>query len=114
MGAALQTRGRGIPRGAGSAHAAGARTSTVLVTEFYTHGELAPDGRNLLVSCRAQQIVPFAGVAGGAGRLLPAWPSRRSGGQREYEIFYGGDPVPEGVIPAWTNHDGLLMETPSV
>ena len=86
------------------------KTYTVLVTEFFTHGELRPDGRNLIVATRGQQIAPFRVLQVGPGDfcrvaiLLVA-------GQREYDILYGGEPLPEGAVPAWTNRDGLLMET---
>jgi PKD repeat protein len=86
------------------------KTWNVVVVEFLTHGELAPDGRNLLVSSRTQQLAPSRVLQVGPGDFCRV-AIQVIGGQREYEIFYGGEAVPEGVIPAWTNRDGLLMET---
>jgi TolA-binding protein len=78
------------------------------VTEFYHHGEIAADGRNILVVAK-DQLVPFRVLQLGPGDFCRL-AIQTVKGQIEYEIFYGGDP-PSGSPPAWTCRDGLLLET---
>lgn len=82
---------------------------SVVVTEFLTHGELRPDGRNLLVAARNKETVPFRVLQVGPGdfcRVAFQTVERQS----VYDIFYGGEP-PRDASPGWTSHDGLLLET---
>lgn len=84
------------------------RPYTVVVTEFFHHGEIAPDGRNVIVVAD-QRLVPCRVLQLGPGDFCRlAFQSIK--GQQEYEILYGGDP-PSEMPPAWTCQDGLLLET---
>jgi TolA-binding protein len=81
-----------------------------VVVEFLHHGQIAPDGRNVAVVSRSQQVVPSRVLQLGPGdycrlafQTLPAQPA--------YQVLYGGPPLPEGTVPAWTYRDGLLLET---
>lgn len=81
---------------------------SIVVTEFYHHGEIRPDGRNVVVITQ-NRLVPMRVLQLGPGdfcrlafQTLP--------GQSEYGIFYGGEP-PNEKSPAWTCRDGLLLET---
>jgi PKD repeat protein len=86
------------------------RKFSVAVVQFFHHGEMAPDGRNLLVldgdgkavSARVLQVGP-----GDYCRLA----IEAVAGQNSYEVFYGGKPPEADVVPPWTNGDGLLLET---
>lgn len=84
--------------------------SSVIVTEFLHHGQIAPDGRNVAVVTRQQQYVPSRILQLGPGdfcRLaIQALP-----GQTVYQVLYGGPPAPEESNPAWTSREGLLLET---
>jgi PKD repeat protein len=81
----------------------------VVVTEFLHHGEINPQGSNVVVLARNRQVVP--------SRLLQLGPGdfcrlafQTVKGQEVYEVLYGGDP-PQQSPPPWTNRDGLLLET---
>ena len=81
----------------------------VVVVEFLCHGEIHPDGDNVLVAARNNEVVPLRILQIGPGDFCRlAFQTIR--GQSEYEIFYGGDPPGEGR-PPWTCRDGLLLET---
>lgn len=82
----------------------------VAVVEFLHHGAIAADGRNVVVVSRNQQFVPCRVLQVGPGdfcriafQTLPLQPV--------YQILYGGPPVPQGTVSAWTYRDGLLLET---
>ncbi len=83
---------------------------TIIVTQFFHHGQITADGRNVVVSTQQQKLVPCRVLQLGPGdfcrlAFLPA------AGQTNYEIFYGG-PAPEtAAVPAWNTRDGLLLET---
>jgi TolA-binding protein len=81
---------------------------SVVVTEFLHHGEIAPDGKNVIVTSQ-NKVVPFRVLQVGPGDFcrLAFQPVR---GQSEYDILYGGKPSDEPP-PAWNNADGLLLET---
>ena len=86
------------------------KSYVVVVTQFFHHGEIAADGRNVMVCNKDQQPVPTRLLQLGPGdycRLAFQTTSGRGG----YEIFYGGDAVAAETIPPWTNKDGLLLET---
>ena len=82
----------------------------VMVSEFFHHGQIAPDCRNVIVVTRNQKTVPSRVLQLGPGdfcRLaFQALP-----GQTTYDILYGGQPPERGEVPPWTNRDGLLLET---
>ena len=82
---------------------------TVVVTEFFHHGEIRPDGKNVIVLAKNRTLVPVRVLQLGPGDFcrLAFQPVR---GQSEYEILYGGDP-PTEALPPWTARDGLLLET---
>jgi hypothetical protein len=81
----------------------------VVVTEFFHHREINPQGTNLVVSTGSGQIVPSRVLQLGPGDFCRlAFQTAR--GQKSYEIFYGGDSSQEAP-PSWTNRDGLVLET---
>ncbi len=85
------------------------KTYTVVVVEFLHHGEISPDGRNVLVAARNKKAVPFRVLQVGPGDFC-RMAFQTIKGQSAYDVFYGGDP-PRDEPPAWTCHDGLLLET---
>lgn len=85
------------------------KLSPVAVVEFFHHGEIRPDARNVVVCTRQQALVPMRILQIGPGDFVRL-AFQTVAGQSEYEIFYGGEP-PTEAMPAWTNKDGLLLET---
>ena len=85
------------------------KTYTVVVVEFLHHGEIRPDGRNVLVAARNKEAVPFRVLQVGPGDFCRV-AFQTIEGQSTYHVFYGGDPSRDEP-PAWTCHDGLLLET---
>ena len=85
------------------------KSYTIVVTTFFHHGEIRPDGKNVVVSARNRILVPIRVLEVGRGDFcrLAFQPIK---GQKNYDIFYGG-PVPEEPLPPWTSRDGLLLET---
>lgn len=84
------------------------KSFNAVVTEFYHHGQIAPDGRNVIVAAK-NQLVPCRVLQLGPGDFCRlAFQTVK--GQSEYDILYGGDP-PTEQMPAWTCQDGLLLET---
>ncbi len=86
------------------------KACSVIVTQFFHHGEIAADGRNLLVCTKNQKPVPARVLQLGPGdycrlcfEVVP--------GQSGYEIYYGGEAPAADAVPAWNNSDGLLLET---
>jgi len=86
------------------------KSYSILVTEFFHHGEISADGRNVAVMARNSQYAPH--------RLLQLGPGdycrlaiQTIPGQSVYEILYGGAPVSQDATPAWTCRDGLLLQT---
>lgn len=86
------------------------KSYAIIVTEFFHHGQIAPDGRNVVVSTRSQQIVPSRILQLGPGDFCRL-AFQTAGNHNAYEILYGGDPPPTDVIPTWTSKEGLLLET---
>jgi TolA-binding protein len=79
----------------------------IVVIQFFHHGEIKSDGKNLAVAAR-EQLVPCRILQLGPGDYCRlAFQTIR--GQKGYEVLYGGDAAPES--PEWTNEDGLLLET---
>src|SRR5574340_1755988 len=87
----------------------GGKSHSIVVTEFYHHGEIAADGRNVVVVARNQQRVPTRILQLGPGDFCRL-AFQTVAGSDEYEIYYGGNP-PGDAGPAWTSRDGLLLET---
>ncbi len=81
----------------------------VMVVEFLHHGQLNAQGTNLLITARTRQHVPVRVLQLGPGDFCRL-AFQTIAGQREYEVYYGGEP-PTEPAPAWTNQDGLLLET---
>ncbi|MFH1266988.1 MAG: PKD domain-containing protein [Planctomycetota bacterium] len=85
---------------------------SVVVVQFFHHGQISPDGKNVVVStsARGQKLVPARVLQLGPGDYCRlAFQTVR--GQFSYEVLYGGEPPQEEAVPAWTNQDGLLLET---
>jgi hypothetical protein len=82
---------------------------TIIVSEFLHHGEIRPDGRNVVVSAQNRQLVPMRILQLGPGDFCRL-AFQTVSGQLEYNIFYGGDP-PTEKPPPWSCRDGLLLET---
>ena len=83
---------------------------SVVVTQFFHHGEISADGRNVVVSTRDEKLVPTRVLQFGPGdycRLA----FQTVEGQYSYAVLYGGPPPEEGAMPSWTSRDGLLLET---
>ncbi|MBN2578821.1 MAG: PKD domain-containing protein [Pirellulales bacterium] len=80
----------------------------VVVVEFYHHGEITPDGRNVAVAT-AKEFVPTRILQVGPGDFCRlAFETVQ--GQSEYAVLYGGEPLSR-PLPDWKNQDGLLLET---
>ncbi len=82
---------------------------TIVVTEFYHHGEIRPDGRNVVVVAQNKELVPLRVLQVGPGDFCRL-AFQTIAGQSAYEILYGGEPSTEKA-PPWTCRDGLLLET---
>ena len=81
----------------------------IVMTEFFTHGELDARGSNLAVYDGRHNPVPWRLLQVGPGdfcRIAFQTVPR----QYLYKIYYGGKAAP-GQSPAWTSKDGLLLET---
>lgn len=112
LAALSQTAAQVFRRGGVEFHAA--RTVTVaaplpavVVAEFLHHGEIAPDGRNVGVTCKGQDLLPCRVLQLGPGDFCRV-AFQTFGGQTEYDILYGGD-APANP-PKWTSQEGLLLE----
>ncbi len=86
------------------------KSFNAVVTEFYHHGEIAPDGRNVIVAAK-DQLVPCRLLQLGPGDFCRlAFQTIK--GQLEYDILYGGEP-PAEPPPPWTCQDGLALGNPA-
>jgi TolA-binding protein len=81
---------------------------TIVVTEFFHHGEIRPDGKNLAVVA-GKKLMPMRILQLGPGDVCRL-AFQTIPGQLEYNIYYGGEP-PTETPPPWTCRDGLLLET---
>ena len=83
----------------------------IVVTEFFTQGELLPDAHNLAVYDNQDNAVPVRVLQFGPGDFcriaFQAVPK-----QSNYKIYYGG-PAPRKEPPSWKAAGGLLFETRS-
>ena len=87
------------------------KSYSIIVTQFFHHGELREDGRNLLVvAAKGQKPVPSRVLQVGPGDYCRV-AFQTVQGQSVYEVYYGGEPPAADAVPAWTSQDGLLLET---
>ena len=85
------------------------RRYSVVVVEFYHHGEIRPGGANVLAATERLRPVPTRVLQLGPGDFCRvAFQTEPS--ENNYVILYGGEPPSPENIPAWTNRDGLLFE----
>jgi len=80
------------------------------VAEFHHHGLLREDGKNVLVVTADRKPVATRVLQQGPGDFCRV-AFQVAGQQREYYLFYGGDPPKAGDVPEWGNRSGLLLET---
>jgi len=85
------------------------KSYSVVVTEFFHHGEINKEGTNVLVAARNRDLCPVKILQLGPGDYcrLAFQPIER---QSAYEVVYGGDP-PRDRPPAFDSREGLLLET---
>jgi tetratricopeptide (TPR) repeat protein len=82
----------------------------VIVTQFFHHGEIREDCRNLVVFPKnVPKPVPARVLQNGPGDFCRV-AFQTAEGQNQYEILYGGEP-PKEEMPKWTATQGLLLET---
>lgn len=85
-------------------------TYAIVVTQFFHHGEIAPDGSNVVVSTPNEKLVPARVLQLGPGdycrQAFQTVPRQSS-----YDVLYGGAAPDAGAVPAWTAKEGLLLET---
>ncbi len=86
------------------------KSFAVIVTEFFHHGQIAADGRNVMATDQHRNPVPTRVLQLGPGDFCRV-AFQTVAGQSSYEICYGGEPPAEGTIPTWNNTDGLMLET---
>ena len=87
----------------------GSRLPAIVMTEFFTNGELSAPGTRLAVHDSRRNAVPWRILQLGPGdycRLAFQTVPK----QHLYKIYYGGKAEPEKP-PAWTDRAGLLLET---
>jgi tetratricopeptide (TPR) repeat protein len=80
----------------------------IVVTEFYTQGQLKADGSNLAVY-HGSRLVPWRMLQVGPGDYCRV-AFRTVRAASTYKIYYGG-PAPAKKSPPWTDSPGLLLET---
>jgi hypothetical protein len=86
----------------------GGGVPAVVVLEFFTHGELHTDGKNLAVY-EGSRPVPWKILQRGPGDFCRlAFQTVRTG--RMYQVYYGGA-GPAEKSPPWGETPGLLLET---
>jgi len=81
----------------------------VVVTQFFTHGQLAARGENLAVFDGRHKLVPWRVLQVGPGDFCRI-AFQTGARQRSYTIYYGGKNTP-GEPPPWTATFGLVLET---
>ena len=87
----------------------GAKSYTIVVTDFLHHGQINAEGSNVVVATKQRELVPSRVLQLGPGDFCRlAIQTLR--GRTAYEIYYGGDP-PTQELPPWTARDGLILET---
>lgn len=82
----------------------------IVVTQFFHHGELREDCRNLAVFTKSgARPVPARVLQNGPGDFCRV-AFQTIEGQNAYEVLYGGEP-PKEELPPWIANQGLLLET---
>lgn len=82
--------------------------ATVGVVEFYHHGQIDQQGKNVVVAA-GNEVLPVRILQMGPGdfcRLAFQMTTARG----PFEILYGGDAFPDDRRPKWTAQEGLLLE----
>lgn len=87
----------------------GSTVPAVVMTEFYTHGELDENGENLFVTDSRHELVPWRVLQAGPGDHCRIAFQTRSR-EHLYRLEYGKTSEPR-KSPAWTASTGLLLET---
>ena len=83
----------------------------VIVTQFFHHGEIREDGRNVAVLPKnLAKPVPTRVLQVGPGDYCRV-AFQVVEGQHLYDVLYGGEPLKDEVLPPWTATQGLLLET---
>jgi tetratricopeptide (TPR) repeat protein len=85
------------------------KTYSIIVAEFFHHGEIRPDGCNIAVVAQNKELVSWRVLQLGPGDVCRL-AFQTIEGRSQYDIFYGGEP-PRDEKPEWTCNDGLLLET---
>lgn len=88
---------------------AAAEHPTVIVADFFAHGQLRPGGENLIVYGH-NEVVPTRVLQEGPGDYCRI-AFKTLANVPKYHIYYGGDKSPSVKRPAWTLKNGLLLET---
>lgn len=84
---------------------------SIVVTQFFHHGQIDAQGRNMAVAtAKGQKLVPVRPLQVGPGDFCRL-AFQTMAGQGIYEIYYGGPAPARDALPAWTSQDGLLLET---
>ena len=81
----------------------------VVVAEFYHHGQIDPQGRNVFVAAADRDPVPTKVLQLGPGDFCRI-AFQTVDKERDYEILYGGDPPDATKLPPWNNNGGLILE----
>ncbi len=85
------------------------RKFSVVVVEFYHHGEIRPDGTNVLVATSRLRPVPTRLLQLGPGDFCRV-AFETQAGESQYVVLYGGAPPEKSALAPWTNRDGLVFE----
>ncbi len=81
----------------------------IVVCEFFHHGEIDSQGRNVLVAAVNHDPVPTKLLQLGPGDFCRV-AFQTVDRVRNYEILYGGDPPDTTALPPWNNQNGLILE----
>ena len=81
----------------------------IVVSEFFHHGEIDREGRNVLVAAAGDNPVPTKVLQLGPGDFCRI-AFQTVDNVRHYEILYGGEPPDATTLPPWTNQAGLILE----
>jgi PKD repeat protein len=82
---------------------------SVVVVEFFHHGEIRPDGKNVLAATERLKPLPTRVLQLGPGDFCRV-AFQTALPETDYLILYGGNPPDPASVPAWTSRDGLLFE----
>jgi len=82
----------------------------IVVSEFYHHGEIDSQGRNVLVAAANHDPAPTKILQLGPGDFCRI-AFQTVDKERQYEILYGGDPPDAAKVPPWNDNSGLILDT---